>query len=186
MQTVAYLDTVPSPAGPLRFAVHADGALLFVSLLDGHYPFTLEQELTRERYEIASDPSRTAAVREQLAEYANGTRQTFDLPVALVGSAWQREVWTALMNIPFGETCSYGELARAVGQPGSARAVGRANGSNRIPLVIPCHRVIGVDGTLTGFGGGLHLKTRLLAHEARILGRPIDTPHQQRQLTLAL
>jgi methylated-DNA-[protein]-cysteine S-methyltransferase len=186
MSTRAYLDTVDSPAGPLRFAVNGDGALLFTSFLEGRYALTIEQELTRERFDIAHDSERTADAREQLTAYANGERQSFDLPVALVGSKWQQAVWTALMQIPFGETRSYGELARVLGQPHAARAVGRANGTNRIPLVIPCHRVIGADGTLTGFGGGLHLKTRLLAHEARVLGRPLNAPHQQQQLALSL
>jgi methylated-DNA-[protein]-cysteine S-methyltransferase len=180
----AYLDSVDSPAGPLSFATNDDGELLFLSFLEGHYPTTIEQDLAREGYTIVSDLSRTAAAREQLIEYAAGTRQTFDLPVALIGSEWQRAVWTALMAIPFGETRSYGEIARRVGRPLAARAVGRANATNRIPLVIPCHRVVGADGTLTGFGGGLHLKTRLLAHERRILGRPVEGPLAQEQLRL--
>jgi methylated-DNA-[protein]-cysteine S-methyltransferase len=186
MSTLAYLDTVESPAGPLRFAVNADGALLFTSFLEGRYALTIEQELTRERFEVVHDSARTADAREQLAAYADGALQTFDLPVVLVGSDWQQAVWSALMQIPYGETCSYGELARVLGQPHAARAVGRANGTNRIPLVIPCHRVIGADGSLTGFGGGLHLKTRLLAHEARVLGRPRNTPLQQQHLALSL
>jgi methylated-DNA-[protein]-cysteine S-methyltransferase len=188
LNMLAFLDTVDSPAGPLSFAVDEDGALLFVSFLEGRYPTTIEQDLVREGYQIARDPARTAAARQQLTEYAAGTRQTFDLSVKLVGSEWQKAIWTALMEIPFGETRSYGDLARMLGRPQAARAVGRANGSNRIPLVIPCHRVIGADGTLTGFGGGLHLKTALLAHEARVLGRPDDAYSERarpRQLTLA-
>jgi methylated-DNA-[protein]-cysteine S-methyltransferase len=185
MSSYAYLDTVGSPAGPLRFAVNADGALLFTSFLEGRYPLTIEQELRREGFEIIRDAARTSAARAQLAEYAGGKRQVFDLPLCLVGSDWQRAVWTALLEIPFGETRSYGELARSLGEPHAARAVGSANGSNRIPLVIPCHRVIGANGTLIGFGGGLHLKSRLLAHEARVLGRPVDAPVTQQRLVFS-
>jgi methylated-DNA-[protein]-cysteine S-methyltransferase len=165
--------------------VDADGALLFTSFLEGRYPRTIEQELRREGYEIARDAERTNSARAQLEEYGRGERRAFDLSLRLIGSDWQRAVWTALLQIPFGETRSYGELARMLGEPHAARAVGSANGSNRIPLVIPCHRVIGANGTLTGFGGGLHLKSRLLAHEARVLGRAVDPPVLQRRLVLS-
>ncbi len=168
----AYLETVDSPAGPLTFAVNDDGALLFVSFLEGNYPTTIEEDLTSEGYTCLTDLKRTAAVRTQLIEYASGQRKTFDLPVVLVGTEWQKAVWTALMQVPFGETRSYGELARSLGRPQASRAVGRANGTNRIPLVIPCHRIVGADGSLTGFGGGLHLKTALLAHEGIAPSKP--------------
>jgi methylated-DNA-[protein]-cysteine S-methyltransferase len=92
------------------------------------------------------------------------------VPLALVGSEWQKAVWLELTRIPYGETRSYGEIADRLGSPGAARAVGRANATNRLPLVVPCHRVIAADGTLGGFNGGLHLKERLLAHERRVLG----------------
>lgn len=174
----AYLETVDSPAGPLTFAVNEDGALLFVSFLEGHYPTTIEEDLAAEGYIACEDRERTAAVRTQLLEYARGERTTFDLPVVLVGTEWQKAVWTALMRVPFGETRAYGEIARSLGRPQASRAVGRANGTNRIPLVIPCHRIVGADGSLTGFGGGLHLKTALLAHEGVAIGR------QARQLAL--
>ena len=179
---LAYLETVESPAGPLTFAVDEEGRLLRVSFLDGNYPRTIEQELRDEGYTLVADDRHTAHVRQQLDEYNAGTRLEFDLPLALVGSEWQQVVWNALLDIPFGETWSYGQIAVTVGQPGSARAVGRANGTNRIPLIIPCHRVIGADGTLTGFGGGLHLKVALLEHERRVLG----IPEAPRTLALAL
>lgn len=172
---LAYLETIESPAGPLTFAVDDAGRLIRISFLDGHYPRTIEQELRDEGYTLAEDDRRTEHVRQQLREYSAGTRMEFDLPLALVGSEWQCTVWNALLEVPFGETWSYGQIAAAVGQSGSARAVGRANGTNRIPLVIPCHRVIGADGSLTGFGGGMHLKVRLLEHERRVLGIP-ETP----------
>jgi methylated-DNA-[protein]-cysteine S-methyltransferase len=104
-----------------------------------------------------------------LSEYAGGRRKTFDAPIAFAGSEWQKTVWMELTRIPFGETRSYGEIADSLGRPGAARAVGRANASNVLPLVVPCHRVIAADGTLGGFNGGLHLKERLLEHERRVL-----------------
>jgi methylated-DNA-[protein]-cysteine S-methyltransferase len=104
-----------------------------------------------------------------LSEYVSGRRKTFDVPLAFVGSEWQKAVWMELTRIPFGETRSYGEIADNLGRPGAARAVGRANASNVLPVVVPCHRVIAADGTLGGFNGGLHLKERLLEHEHRVL-----------------
>jgi methylated-DNA-[protein]-cysteine S-methyltransferase len=106
------------------------------------------------------------AVSGQLEEYFAGERRAFDLPVRLAGSAFQRRVWEALSGIGYGETISYGELARRIGRPGAARAVGLANGRNPVSIVVPCHRVIGSGGALTGYGGGLERKARLLALEA--------------------
>jgi methylated-DNA-[protein]-cysteine S-methyltransferase len=101
----------------------------------------------------------------QLREYFSGHRKDFDLPLAPQGTAFQRGVWRRLQEIPYGETISYGELAKRVGNPKASRAVGAANGQNPIPIVIPCHRVIGSNGKLTGFGGGLPTKEALLALE---------------------
>lgn len=101
-------------------------------------------------------------VRRQLAEYFAGERRDFVLPLAPSGTAFERGVWRALVAIPYGETRSYAEVAMAIGRPTACRAVGRANGSNPIAVVIPCHRVIGSDGSLTGYGGGLDLKRLLL------------------------
>ncbi|HEV3287007.1 MAG TPA: methylated-DNA--[protein]-cysteine S-methyltransferase [Steroidobacteraceae bacterium] len=106
-----------------------------------------------------------AEVTAQLAEYFAGTRQVFRLPLAPQGTPFQRTVWHALRQIPYGETVSYGELARRLGSHSGARAVGLANGANPLPLIVPCHRVIGADGSLTGFGGGLYIKRALLALE---------------------
>lgn len=102
---------------------------------------------------------------KQLREYFAGGRAEFDLPLAPEGTAFQRTVWRRLQDIPYGETISYGELARRVGNPKASRAVGAANGRNPLPIVIPCHRVIGANGKLTGFGGGLPTKEALLALE---------------------
>ena len=114
-------------------------------------------------------PARTAELRRQLAEYFAGERREFALRLAPAGTPFERSVWDELLAIPFGETRSYGEIAQAIGRPGAARAVGRANGANPIPIVVPCHRVIGADGSLTGFGGGLAAKSRLLELEGRRL-----------------
>ena len=107
------------------------------------------------------------AAAEQLREYFAGERTAFDLPLALDGTRFQQEAWRALADIPYGETVSYGEQARRLGRPDAVRAVGAANGANPIAIVLPCHRVIGADGSLTGFGGGLETKRRLLDLERR-------------------
>lgn len=164
----AYLETVASPAGPLTFAVDDAGALLQLAFLNGGDERTIEEELRRDGFALGRDRGRTAAAREQIREYAAGTRRAFDLPLAPTGSAWQRTVWEALTRIPFAETRSYGQVAALVGRPRAARAVGRANALNRLPLVVPCHRVVGANGTPMGFAGGARLKTLLLAHEATV------------------
>jgi methylated-DNA-[protein]-cysteine S-methyltransferase len=106
-----------------------------------------------------------AAAAAQLQEYFAGKRKTFELPLSLQGTDFQKRVWTQLTKIPFGETWSYGQLAKKLGNPNGSRAVGLANGRNPIAVIVPCHRVIGADGSLTGFGGGLPRKQWLLAHE---------------------
>jgi methylated-DNA-[protein]-cysteine S-methyltransferase len=106
-----------------------------------------------------------ARAAAQLAEYFAGQRRDFDLPLAPRGTEFQRAVWHALAQIPFGVTCSYGDLARSLGRPSASRAVGAANGKNPISIVLPCHRVIGASGELTGYGGGLPMKRWLLDHE---------------------
>ena len=114
-----------------------------------------------------------AALREakrQLGEYFDGARQDFDLPLSAGGTRFQRRVWAELQRIPFGETISYGELAARIGRPSGSRAVGQANGANRLPIVVPCHRVISHDGKLGGYGGGLPTKQRLLDLERRVAG----------------
>lgn len=105
--------------------------------------------------------------RAQLQAYFAGELRDFELPLAAAGTPFQQRVWRALCDIPYGETISYGELARRIGQPKAARAVGLANGQNPIAIVVPCHRVIGADGSLTGYGGGLARKRWLLAHESK-------------------
>ena len=166
----AYLESVPSPAGPLTFAVDDAGSLLWVRFDDGHYRQHDAEERAHEGFVVREDGARTARAAEQFREYDAGVRRTFDLPVALAGSPWQQSIWRLLQTIPFGETRTYGQLATLIGRPTAARAVGRANATNRIPLVVPCHRVVGADGSIVGFAGGAHLKARLLDHEARLAG----------------
>jgi methylated-DNA-[protein]-cysteine S-methyltransferase len=165
----AYVDEIESPAGPLAFAVDEDGALMRLHFVESDYGQVMEAELEDEGYTVETDEARTAGVRKELSEYVSGRRKTFDVPLAFVGSVWQKAVWMELTRIPFGETRSYGEIADNLGRPGAARAVGRANASNVLPVVVPCHRVIAADGTLGGFNGGLHLKARLLEHERNVL-----------------
>ncbi len=111
-----------------------------------------------------SDPILSSAAR-QLSEYFAGERREFDLPLDLEGTEFQKDAWLALADVPYGETTSYGEQAQAIGRPGAFRAVGAANGRNPVPIVLPCHRIVGADGSLTGFAGGLDVKARLLALE---------------------
>jgi methylated-DNA-[protein]-cysteine S-methyltransferase len=110
------------------------------------------------------------AVAAQLERYFAGEQTIFDVPLRPSGTAFQERVWAGLREIPYGETISYGELARRLGTPGASRAVGLANGRNPISIIIPCHRVIGADGSLTGYGGGLERKSWLLDHEAAVVG----------------
>jgi methylated-DNA-[protein]-cysteine S-methyltransferase len=114
---------------------------------------------------VAADESGKNEVVKQLAEYFAGKRTQFELPLDVEGTPFQKSVWNALLQIPYGETRSYGEIAKAVGKPAAARAVGMANHNNPIAIVIPCHRVVGQDGSLTGYAGGVHLKEQLLSIE---------------------
>lgn len=112
----------------------------------------------------------------QLREYFAGQRREFELPLSLIGTTFQRQVWNALLAIPFGVTCSYGDIARRIDVPGSARAVGLANNRNPIPIIVPCHRVINADGSLGGFGGGVGMKQWLLQHEGAPASAQLDMP----------
>jgi methylated-DNA-[protein]-cysteine S-methyltransferase len=144
------------------------GELLLVS--DGHALHGLYMQEGRTAAKIRPGWQESeqpfARVRTQLTEYFDGRRSCFDVPLAMRGSAFERRVWSALLQIPYGESTSYGEIARRIGEPGAARGVGVANARNPIAVIVPCHRVIGADGSLTGYGGGLERKRWLLAHEA--------------------
>ena len=164
-----YTDTFDSPCGPLLCVVDEAGAVVRIEFCNGRHSLKIIERLKAAGAEIVEDASRTAEVRRQLAEYFAGERREFDLALAPQGTPFERAVWGELLKIPFGETRTYGEIAETLGRPGAARAVGRANSANPIPIVVPCHRVIGSDGSLTGFGGGLDAKSRLLELEGLAL-----------------
>lgn len=124
--------------------------------------------------EAIHDEAAVADIQRQIAEYDAGVRQIFEVVRAATGTAFQHRVWDALWEIPYGTTMSYGALAKSLGLQNGARAIGLANGANPIGLIVPCHRVIGADGSLTGYGGGLPLKKALLAHEADYCDRRGD------------
>jgi methylated-DNA-[protein]-cysteine S-methyltransferase len=151
--------TIDSPIGPLTLTADGD-ELVGVFMEDQrHRPAFPEPDSAKTEV--------LAQAERQLAEYFDGGRTTFELPLKMIGSPFQRRVWSALLEIPYGETASYGEIALRIGQPTAARAVGLANGRNPIAIVVPCHRVIGASGALTGYGGGLPRKQQLLALERR-------------------
>jgi len=153
---------VGSPVGAL-FLAASEAGLTHVLFLD-------EMDYAPAVVKGSGEAARIVRETErQLSEYFTGRRREFDLPLALDGTDFQRATWHALRSIPFGRTMSYGELARRLGRPRAVRAVGAANGANPIPIIVPCHRVIGADGTLTGYGGGLAIKRRLLVHEGVLL-----------------
>jgi methylated-DNA-[protein]-cysteine S-methyltransferase len=155
MSTTAYT-TVESPIGEILLTAE-DGALtrLYMS------PFHLDGAWVH-------DPAALAGPSRQLAEYFAGGRTEFELELRPAGTAFQRAVWDLLLAIPYGETTTYGALAHALGDPRKVRAVGLANGRNPISIVVPCHRVIGADGSLTGYGGGLERKRILLELESEV------------------
>src|SRR5260370_29838025 len=152
---------IDSPIGPLTL-VTEDGKLagLYMDVAE-HEP---DEASLGERVSVDDDAVLSAAAH-QLARYFAGELTSFDLPLNLEGPSFQRTVWAGLLEIPYGETISYGELARRIGQPSASRAVGLANGRNPVSIVVPCHRVVGSDGSLTGYGGGLPRKQYLLALE---------------------
>lgn len=152
----AYIDTLTSPIGTLTVVVNGDGALTHV-LFERQSPPA----------GAAPDPARCAAAVAQLREYFAGERTDFDLPLAPAGSEFQRRVWQELRTVEYGVVTDYRSLGARIGRPMAARAVGRANATNPIPIVIPCHRVIGANGSLTGYAGGLEAKQRLLDLESR-------------------
>ncbi len=146
-----------SPVGPLLLAGEADRLHLI--------SFPTEARTERPPAGWRRDDSLFVEAFRQLDAYFAGALTRFDLPLRFAGTAFQNRVWTALCEIPYGETMSYGALAARIGKPTASRAVGAANGANPLPIVVPCHRVIGSDGSLTGFGGGIEIKRFLLAHE---------------------
>jgi methylated-DNA-[protein]-cysteine S-methyltransferase len=155
---------LPSPIGSLLIAADNAG-LREITFPKNGVPASPQPDW-REDSSAFTEPIR------QLCAYFAGELETFNLPLAPQGTPFQQTVWSELLKIPYGETISYGQLARFIGNPNASRAVGLANGSNPIPILIPCHRVIGSDGKLTGYGGGLPIKEKLLAlerHQLRLL-----------------
>lgn len=159
-----FFERFDTPIGVLTIAADADG-LRHIEFPRNRHP--------ADRYDWAQGARGDAATtlqatREQLLDYFAGTRRAFDLPLAPLGTPFQQTVWRMLATIPYGTTWSYGDLAQAIGNPDGTRAVGAANGRNPLPIVLPCHRVIGADGSLTGFGGGLEIKEALLQLEGAL------------------
>jgi methylated-DNA-[protein]-cysteine S-methyltransferase len=152
---------IESPLGPLLLAADETGVR--------HIEFVNGRRTARPDPAWYEDPKPLQEPVRQLRAYFAAELEAFDLPLAPAGTAFQLAVWRRLCEIPYGETISYGELARRLGNPNASRAVGLANGANPIPIVIPCHRVIGSNGKLTGYGGGLPIKEKLLALERRQL-----------------
>ncbi|MBB2892943.1 methylated-DNA--[protein]-cysteine S-methyltransferase [Flexivirga oryzae] len=157
-----------TPIGPLTLV--ADGEELVGVYMETHQHAPAANDFGER---VDGDPV-LSTVAQQLREYFAGEREEFDLPVRPAGTEFQQRVWRALREIPYGQTWSYGELAQHIGSPTASRAVGLANGRNPISIVIPCHRVIGANGSMTGYGGGIHRKQWLLAHE-----KAVEDPQQQ-------
>ncbi|HXE91802.1 MAG TPA: methylated-DNA--[protein]-cysteine S-methyltransferase [Terriglobales bacterium] len=163
METL-YYSHVRSPIGPLTVAVSGRG---LVALEFGAEPPAKHRRAWRD-VEWKESAEKTAPYVKQLEEYFAGVRREFTLPLDLRGTEFQKRCWQALLEIPYGRTRSYAEVARAVGKPRAFRAVGLANNRNPIAIVVPCHRVIGKDGSLTGYGGGLDVKEELLRLEGAL------------------
>jgi methylated-DNA-[protein]-cysteine S-methyltransferase len=162
MNTTRYFTVTPSPVGPLLLVADGD------ALIGLH--FDTDPNGVRPGPDWLPDDRRFRAALAQLDEYFAGRRQVFDLPLSPRGTDFRKLVWRALQAIPYGQTATYGEIARAIGQPQASRAIGGANHHNPLAIIIPCHRVIGADGSMTGYGGGLARKRLLLELESR--GRP--------------
>ena len=156
MPETLYYSRVSSPVGPLLLAVSERGLV------------ALEFGRRRIAAGWVESEEKTAACARQLEEYFAGSRRRFDLPLDLRGTNFQKRCYCELLKIPYGETRSYADIARAIGNPAAVRAVGLANGQNPIAIIVPCHRVIGSDGSLTGYGGGLETKRKLLELEGGV------------------
>lgn len=168
---------IQTPVGPMIAMASVAG----LSLLEFEDRPALppEVEELKRRYGYTIEPGDNAILDQielELNGYFAGRLMQFETPLVLPGMPFQLEIWSRLPDIPYGETCTYGDLARAIGKPGSSRAVGAANGQNRVAIVVPCHRVIGADGSLTGYGGGQRRKRFLLDLEHRVFAGMANRP----------
>ena len=158
-----YYTRIESPIEPLLLASDGESLTSLFMVTQRHGPFFSES------WKRDDNAKPFAEARRQMEAYFAGELTEFDLPLNMTGTEFQKTVWRELLNIPFGVTISYGELAERVGNPSASRAVGAANGRNPISIIVPCHRVIGSNGKLTGYGGGIERKEWLLAHESKFM-----------------
>ena len=158
-----YVSELHSPVGTLHLASSNQGVACIS--LSGKEELLKDLERLFPDMELEENASKNNKVIRQLKEYFSGARKDFDLSLHLIGTEFQKLVWRRLCQVPFGQTASYKEIAEKIGKPKAMRAVGQANHRNPIPIVIPCHRIIGANGHLVGFGGGLDMKRSLLSHE---------------------
>jgi methylated-DNA-[protein]-cysteine S-methyltransferase len=158
-----YVSTLNSPIGTLYLASSDQGVLCIG--LSGKENFLKELKKQIPGMELKENISKNKLLIKQLKEYFSGARKEFDLPLYMMGTEFHKLVWRQLCQVPFGQTASYKEIAEKIGRPKAMRAVGQANHRNPIPIIIPCHRIIGANGHLVGFGGGLDMKRFLLSHE---------------------
>lgn len=167
-QNITHYDYMDTPIGSLLLAgcKHYLRFVGFPQAPKGQEAHTPRQPLDTWQ----QDGEMFTRAKHELAEYFAGTRTEFTVPIKLTGSGFQCAVWQALQDVPYGETCSYGDIAHAINNPKSSRAVGGANNANPIPVIVPCHRIIGADKSMTGFGGGIPTKEFLLDLEGRVAG----------------
>jgi len=167
-KSITHYDFIDTPVGTMLLAGCQDYLrfLGFPKAPPGHEGHQVRDPLP----EWQRDAQMFARAKGELTEYFAGTRTKFTVPIKLSGSDFQRAVWQALIDVPYGETCSYGAIAHAINNPKSSRAVGGANNANPIPVIVPCHRIIGADKSMTGFGGGIPTKEFLLGLEGRVAG----------------
>ena len=160
-----WLHPLESPLGTLLAAANHEGALVYLGFADHEPRQALLRSLEATQETLTRDPTALDLLRDQLDAYFRGSRQRFDVPLELRGTPFRRRVWEELQRIPFGAALSYGELAKRLGDSKLSRAVGAANGANPVSILVPCHRVIGANGRLTGYAGGLGNKEALLSLE---------------------
>ncbi|MDQ6832265.1 MAG: methylated-DNA--[protein]-cysteine S-methyltransferase [Chloroflexota bacterium] len=170
--STAYV-SVPTPVGDILVAGTERGICALIIAAHAAIPSAFDALQHYCPAPLVVDADALVEATIQLTDYLNGARQVFDLPLDLVGTPFQRRVWDALLAIPYGETVSYRDLACALGQPGGAQAVGGAVARNPLSIIVPCHRVLGSNGSLTGYAWGVHVKRWLLDHECHIAGRTL-------------